>query len=608
MPSASQSLAQDLVHSGDSITEDSWLVSDWAAGQSSVLQWSSDNVRTAVDGAVEYVLSAADTGATRPYEGGETQSMEAATTGTWSWTAQAPEMVDGAVFGLFTYREDWQTQPWVEFDFEFVGADTTKVQLNIHMEDANGTHVSLDQSASGPVVIDLGFDASEGAHTYTVTVGETEAVFLVDGHEVARFSAEDMPGGVWQIGAMRSFVNLWAVAPEQEGWAGTLETLDTPLVGRVLAVSIEEGNVDNLDPATSDALAAGDSTDNLIAGTVADDVISGLAGDDTLLGGAGNDSLYGGLGNDHLHLDAGNDLLDGGGGVDEIVVSGTRAATIDLSLTQAQSTGYGLDRILNIENVTGGAGADRLLGSDQANRLMGLGGNDVLRGRAGDDVLTGGGGSDKLYGGEGNDTLSLDLGNDVIQGGDGQDWLVVSGNRAAVIDLAKTSAQVTGYGQDTIQQIENLSGGAGVDRLSGNAGANILLGNGGADTLKGGAGADQLTGGLGKDLLYGGVDAVQDVFAFASVADSAAGTKRDVIYDFVSGIDLLDVSALDADTGVEGDGAFDFAGRIATSHALWFTQSGSDILLHGDVNGDAKADFEVKLVDVLSLSASDFLL
>ena len=51
-------------------------------------------------------------------------------------------MEPGAVFGMFTYNADWEHQPWVEFDFEFVGADTTKVQLAIRMEDAAGNHIT----------------------------------------------------------------------------------------------------------------------------------------------------------------------------------------------------------------------------------------------------------------------------------------------------------------------------------------------------------------------------------------------------------------------------------------------------------------------------------
>ncbi|WP_052649924.1 family 16 glycosylhydrolase [Paracoccus sp. PAMC 22219] len=122
-------------------------------------------------------------------------------------------MERGAVFGMFTYKADWEHQPWVEFDFEFVSADTTKVQLAIHTEDAAGTHITLNDNGLQKSVIDLGFDATEGFHTYEVTVTDTATIFYFDGEIVARFSVADMPGGVWNVGPMKSYVDLWAVAP-----------------------------------------------------------------------------------------------------------------------------------------------------------------------------------------------------------------------------------------------------------------------------------------------------------------------------------------------------------------------------------------------------------
>lgn len=196
--------------------EDGWLMSDWPAGQSNILHWSADNVRVTTEGHVELVLGRAPDGSGFLYQAGEVQSAETAITGTWSWTVRAPEMVPGAVFGLFTYKADWANQPWVEFDFEFVGADTTRVQLNIHMVNEKGEHITLDQHGQKPVFIDLGFDAAEGVHTYEVTVTESGAIFYIDGKIVGEFSGADMPGGVWQIGPMKSYINLWAVQPEQE--------------------------------------------------------------------------------------------------------------------------------------------------------------------------------------------------------------------------------------------------------------------------------------------------------------------------------------------------------------------------------------------------------
>lgn len=163
------------------------------------------------------------------------------------------------------------------------------------------------------------------------------------------------------------------------------------------------------------------------------DTLYGFGGDDTLGGGSGRDALYGGRGNDRLILDGQDDILDGGSGLDWLAVRGTRAAQIDLARTDRQDTGHGMDRILNIENLQGGAGADRLSGNSQTNLIQGGGGADRLFGRSGSDLLTGQ---------DGNDTLDGGTGADLLEGGSGRDHLI---------------------------------GGLGADRLTGGSGADVFV-------------------------------------------------------------------------------------------------------------------------------------
>jgi serralysin len=108
------------------------------------------------------------------------------------------------------------------------------------------------------------------------------------------------------------------------------------------------------------------------------------------------------------------------GGIDQIVYSGTRDATIDLRPATLQyeeggggrvSFAYGIHggfTIANgvvIEQARGGSGNDTLIGNHAANLLAGNGGNDVLDGGAGNDSLSGGRGVDTLTGGAGADTF-----------------------------------------------------------------------------------------------------------------------------------------------------------------------------------------------------------
>jgi serralysin len=80
--------------------------------------------------------------------------------------------------------------------------------------------------------------------------------------------------------------------------------------------------------------------------------------------------------------------------------------------------------------------------------------------------------------------------------------------------------------------IENAIGGVAADQLLGNAAANQLSGGGGSDLLYGGLGADSLAGGLGAD-----------TFVYRAIDESAA-SAQDVISDFASGVDKIDLSSL----------------------------------------------------------------
>lgn len=221
-------------------TAESWLVSDWPAGQSRVTHWSADNVAAMVGGGVKIILDS-DPDDDAIYRGGEVQSSAVADEGEWVFRTQAPEMVSGAVFGMFLYQASWKNDPWREYDIEFVGGDTTEVQLNIHFEDADGRRVSLGQARGGPVTVDLGFDAAKGMHDYAIEVSPRKVEFRVDGKVLGRFGAQDMPGNVWSDGSLRGFVDLWAAAPGQADWTGTWTYPGQPLVALIERLTVPGG-------------------------------------------------------------------------------------------------------------------------------------------------------------------------------------------------------------------------------------------------------------------------------------------------------------------------------------------------------------------------------
>lgn len=269
-------------------------------------------------------------------------------------------------------------------------------------------------------------------------------------------------------------------------------------------------------------------------------------------------------------------------------------------------------------NFTGTRFSDQINGGDGNDTLNGAGGNDRLDGGVGNDSLIGGSGHDRLTGGAGDDRLQNDAGNDTLDGGTGSDTVFFTGNVGVTINLGLTTAQVTGYGTDTLLNIENLQTGGGNDDLSGTGSANrlqsgagndILRGGAGNDLLYGGTGADRLIGGTGRDMLFGGGDdGATDVFVFSDVADSGKGATRDVISDFVAGTDDIDLAGIDANTALAGNQAFTWAATTATANAVWYTVSGTSLLLRGDVTGDGVYDFEIQLARTTALAATDVIL
>ncbi len=155
---------------------------------------------------------------------------------------------------------------------------------------------------------------------------------------------------------------------------------------------------------------------NDILSTQGGTTASGGDGNDTLQGGAGNDALTGDAGNDYLKGGGGNNVLNGGGGWDRVAYGDpyvSSGVTVNLNLQgSAQSTGQGMDTLIGIENVSGTAFADTLIGDSGDNWLWGLPGGISS---TNNDTLTGGGGNDLLTVGIGNHTLSGGSGTDSVQ-------------------------------------------------------------------------------------------------------------------------------------------------------------------------------------------------
>lgn len=421
-------------------------------------------------------------------------------------------------------------------------------------------------------------DGQDLMHSWGNAAGERDRIVL--GHGIALSDLTfTLDGGLLTIGLKGSTDSL-----RVDGWG------NAPIANRA-DVQLSDGTV--LDAA---AIAAA------LGGTPA-----GTPGDDVLLGGAGSDLLAGGEGNDVLSGGKGDDVLDGGPGSDtyhfargdgrdvvfahgnapgerDRIVLGQGIALSDLTLTldggalliglkgssdtvrvEGWSSVSVEDRaslVLADGTVVDGAAltkaADPWTGSPSGTPV-----NDVLIGRTGDDMLFGAEGDDVLYGGRGDDVLDGGLGSDTFHfgRGDGQDWVLTSGNAPgdrdrivfgqgiAVSDLdfsldggalviglkgSTDSVRIDGWNMNGIAARPTLVLADGTeigsqaidavlhgDTAHGSSADDVLIGRVTEDILVGGDGDDVLYGGQGNDFLDGGAGSDRYHFARGDGQDVA---------------------------------------------------------------------------------------
>jgi len=241
-------------------------------------------------------------------------------------------------------------------------------------------------------------------------------------------------------------------------------------------------------PTAGNDVIVGTAAGNTIDGGAGNDIICGGGGSDTLKGGIGNDRLFGEGGNDTLEGNAGGDTLDGGVGADAIsggtgtdsATYSSRALGVTVDIDGVADDGNSFDGpagardnvMTDVENLTGGTGADTLTGGAT---------NNVLDGGKAADVLSGLGGTDTAAYGSRTSGVTVDI--------DG------------VADDGNSFDGPAGARDNVKPDIENLRGGRG------------------ADTLIGGAATNQLIGGLGSDILRG-LDGNDSILANDGVAET----------------------------------------------------------------------------------------
>ncbi len=354
-------------------------------------------------------------------------------------------------------------------------------------------------------------------------------------------------------------------------------------------------------------------------GSIRADMLDGRGSNDALHGNGDNDTLKGGDGDDVLWGGQGADRMEGGAGFDTASYT-TSLSPVSVFMGQPGAgswDGYG-DTFDSIERLqltllsdtgAGDGAANEIWGEAGDDVLFGGGGDDWLKGGDGDDFLSGEAGADRLEGGAGDDEILIFNGVDTISTGAGADLIVIGVNDGPAGAPVVVTDFTPGVDRLTIQigAAELHFAGSNVEvrwdrdedgvqesvvRILGSRieGGDLtthptlrLISDVGAHWMVGGLAEDVLVGGGGGDTMFGGGG--PDRFLLAPGDSSAAAP--DVLRDFETGVDRIDVSAL---------------GLAGAAYVLIHASAAGSVLL---IDADANGGFETRVLLSTALDARD---
>lgn len=188
-----------------------------------------------------------------------------------------------------------------------------------------------------------------------------------------------------------------------------------------------------------------------------------------------NVHVIGGAGDDVIIASNSKDIYDGGAGVNTVDYSKVKGDLI-FDLNANMVSGAANQELKNIQNIVGNDGNNTFIGDlNTDNKLIGGAGNDVF--------IVGGGNANYIDGKEGINTLSYE-----------------TTAKGINVDLTKGSVTDSMGRNDTVKNINNITGTHFDDILKGDDKDNIIIGNGGNDTLIGMGGNNTLIGGNGGNV------------------------------------------------------------------------------------------------------------
>jgi Ca2+-binding RTX toxin-like protein len=258
-----------------------------------------------------------------------------------------------------------------------------------------------------------------------------------------------------------------------------------------------------------------------------------------------------------------------------------------------------------------------LTGTAQDDTYTGTAVSDLIEGFGGDDVLYDGPSStlatDEIFCGDGDDVAGTRGGADTIDGGFGQDQLVIgyeAFSTSFILDINENTgnslSSSNGLSFTSIEKVEFRLGsgddtvysGGGDDTFVGNGGNDTFLGRGGSDVGYGGVGEDHLHGGAGRDTLFGEAD--DDALYGNSGNDSlSGGIGSDELHggggdDYMTGNAGAD--QLYGDTGIDSVSYYTSTAGVIVDLAAGTGDNGD---AEGDTYGNIEAIYGSSFGDTL---------
>jgi len=299
---------------------------------------------------------------------------------------------------------------------------------------------SLDYTSSfipGHLIDHIEILSLEGNGAQTIQLNAAAISQIVDGYKNYTSASNELfvvgdEGDVVELSGDFKIGTARSLDPQNKGADEAFSLVES--TDAKVALFVDEAVRLEVTNSDGSLIQYGGSGTETLTGGEKDDHLEGRLGNDTVNGGAGNDTVYGDAGNDVLSGGTGNDILKGGAGIDEL-----RGNDGDDTLTYDSA-----DTIID-----GGLGLDTLL-VDTTVDLTGLDNLDGI------EVLS-------LANGVAND-LALDI-DDILNWvtGDALDTGSVADGKPKLVITGDSSDKITLNGQDLSNIVGSLPSGVTSD-------------------------------------------------------------------------------------------------------------------------------------------------